>query len=92
MGLISVHFLGKGAEEREWEEQGPLHWPCPELCILLLRSHLIEAAAVLLTARQTAVGATLYCALLVSSVCKGDTTPRKHELWTLLCHQRALSS
>lgn len=23
MGLISVHFLGKGAEEREWEEQGP---------------------------------------------------------------------
>lgn len=27
MGLIRVHFLDKGAEERGWEEQGPLHWP-----------------------------------------------------------------
>ena len=56
MGLIRVHFLDKGAEERGWEEQGPLHWPGPELCILLLRSHLIETAAALLTARQTCCG------------------------------------
>lgn len=61
------------------------------LCISLLRSHR-QKQLQLSSARESTENATLHCALGAVTVCKGDTTPRKHAFWTLLCHQRARST